>query len=658
MRSGRYTAVSGPYRLDLRVDFEGPRAQKRISGDVFVSDVPSEKHAFSFLTVPLAPEAHEAAIEVSHHPDSNAGRLRLGPASSATEDVTLQLFGSTPSRVEVLSFSARRTDAFLRSADLRVYALPGLLPPDSAGLDPVGRPGEEEPLASPVTVSSILEENGFRLRRPPPVILPAAGGGADAAWSDAELHEALIALREAADLPFTEPWPLEVLVAPRSDRPRVLGVLFDTGVAGLGRAAAVFYEAIGSHQKVAHRPRPFAREYLFTCIHEIGHLLRLPHAWVPFGGVGTAERDDRALSFMAYPDNYAFGYTRFYARFPFEFRDEERLHLRHAAWPDIWPGAARQEPPAFLLSGSPPSALGFELRASRSPRFRFGEPVQLELKLENRSRRPVRVPEDVLDFAGGGIQVRVAPGGREEAGKLLHPLLQRDSRGLRLTLGGPGPLPRALYAAIDLTFGRGGFNFLEPGAYTLTATARLPEGQVLTSAPLTIEVEKPTRAEERAAAELLSSRVGLALTLGGDPEGAAMTRLREIAQSALQGLAPWAALRLGESLGAEFKRVTPDRVRLVPPDFAAALRWLELAREGAGESLAFPHLERSRLLEALATCQTRLGQPEQAEKTLAQLSRWMASVAGGNHRLRRWLQARVARLGRRLRSLAPEGEAR
>jgi len=665
MLSGRYTAVSGPHRLDLRVDLDGPRAQQRVSGDLFESPPGEpEAHFLSFMTAALMAPALQAPLEITHHPEYQAGTLSLTSSNSASALVTLTLARTGSPTGDVLTFNATRVDDFLRSVDLRVYAFSGLLPPDAAELDAVHRANQGGAPASAITVRSILEENGFRTRKPTVEILPAGGAGPDEAWSDAELHEALVALRGATPPSATEPWPFDLLVAPRGDRPRVLGVLFDTGAAGVGRAAAVFYNAIRSHQKVVNQSGPFAREYLFTCIHEIGHMLRLPHAWVPFGGVGTAERDDRALSFMAYPDNYALGYTRFYARFPFEFREEERLHLRHGAWSDIWPGGSSEEAPSFLQARaarprkrSDQEQLRLELRSSGPARFRFGEPVKLELKLENVSRRPVRVQEGVLDFGGGGIQVSVTRRGSKEPARLLRPILLRDCRGKRITLGGPGLAPRALYSTLDLTFGRRGFNFLEPGWYSLTAAARLPERDRIASASLEIEVEPPTRSEERAAAEFLSPLVGLALTLGGDPDGTAMSRLREIAESSsLVGLAPWAALRLGDSLAAGFKRVTRDRVRYRPADPAAALRWLRLARECAGGRVVFPHLEWSRLLELAATCHSRLGQLQEVEKTVAQLSLFFASAAKHNRRLRRTLLGGAAQLHRRLRALSRKGD--
>jgi Metallo-peptidase family M12B Reprolysin-like len=458
-----------------------------------------------------------------------------------------------------------------------------------------------------------------------------------------------------------EAWTLPLLVTSRSERPDVVGITFDTGEAQLGRVSAVFYRSLLARLAAAGAAA-FSREYLFTVAHELGHLFGLPHAWEPFGGVGEPERSATALTFMNYPQLYRLGSGRFYRDFRFRFRPEEALHLRHGPWPAVFPRAALPSregalaEPMFLLAPRRRTPLALELRApgGGEARLRFAEPVHLEVRLANRSRRRVAVPADAVDAEGGRLEVLVEREGGDGKAPPARwaPVVERDRTGGRLMLGGRGRRGEpsyALYGSVDLTYGRDGFAFREPGRYRLTAVTTQLDGRRLASAPLSVEIAPPERTAAAAAGDLFSAEMGRALAFGGDPGGAALDRLRDVVErGAPAGLVPRAALRLGEAAARPFRRPWRRTVAAAQPE--TAMRRLEQALGAARQlGMAFPNPVRSHLLALQADCATRAGRAAAATAALEALHGFLAATVVHNRRLRARLLADARRLARTLR---------
>ena len=440
---------------------------------------------------------------------------------------------------------------------------------------------------------------------------------------------------------------MPLLVASQYEEANVLGITFhQTGTTRTDRAVAVFYHEIPRHSKIRNDPGRQAREYLFTTVHELGHLLGLPHAWDPLGDPPVSGRDLSALTFMSYPDQYRLGYRRFYRNFRYQFRPEELAHLRHAAWRDVWPGSASTTPSPDLHRRADPR-LALELRLPGQNVLREGDPVQLEVKLWNRTGRRVRMPRDVLELEGGRLSTVIT--GPDDAQRLFRPLVRKEFRSgscwLGPETGNQRDLPHALYTAVDLTYDCAGFPFRRPGAYRIEARAQLSEADEVVSAPVEIEVQPATEARRSIVETWFEPDVGRALVLGLDPHSKARAALEEIARHADPAPAAAAALRLGQALSARFKQVRAGTVDVEEAEPSEAAEWLDRADDQDRRSPArvFPNPMRTALLRLRARCLNESGQRTRAEQAAASVRTFVERAVATNPRLRRRLLEDVDR---------------
>lgn len=683
MLSGRYSGDDGVLAVELRLELPPPTPVAgpsppaasfpplRVSADLFRLDTGADAVYSASLRGAAPPPAggrwETPVAGTGAAGGAVAGRLVLVEEAGAGT-LTLDL-GPDPdpaadpaaAAAPVLHCLLDRRGPGLRALRLTPWLSAGAEAPDADTLAPVEAPPEEPGAAARrVGFVSCFAAAGLEVELAPARPLDAAGAGADEAWTEAELETALGSLGPVPAPRPGEPWELPLLVVSRTEALSTLGMTFAAGGPLPGRRCAVFYDAVASHPKVRGRPQELARELLFTCVHEVGHLLGLPHAWQPLDLPGDPERHESALTFMTYPTLYRLGYGRFYRAFPFRFLAGELDHLHHAAWPRVSPAAAGEgehddaQLLALAAGGAPRQrhpGLELELRLPAPGPLAWAQPVQLEVRLANVSNRRIRVPRDVLSAEGGRLRLWIARGDR--APRSLRPLVERESRGPRVTLGvagrNGGEPSYAIYSTVDLTFSADEFPFSEPGRYRVTAALTLPGGAAVASPPCELEVLPPTPGEEAAAGELLSEPVGRALVLGGDPEGLGLARLgRVVAEGRPPGLVPWAALRLGEARARRFRRLGATATAADPASAAALLR---RALTGA----ALPNPVRFRTGGLRARCEVLAGRADSAERTLTSLRRFVEGTVESNRRLRRRLLGEVGALARRLRRLSREG---
>jgi hypothetical protein len=194
--------------------------------------------------------------------------------------------------------------------------------------------------------------------------------------------------------------------------------------------------------------------------------------------------------------------------------------------------------PGFRLTLAPPAA---------GPLFAFGQPVFLEITLENATAAPVTFPREVLDPKAGTLEIVVRR--RSGSGSVptgltgladaepFTPMMQRCFD----RLPGTGEVVRPggrLRNNLNLTFGSSGFPFAEPGEYDVIPLLNFPSealfgqhiDQIIVGAPLRIRVAHPQSLdEERDAMVLLRPDVGAWFALGGsDCLGAARDALEEV----------------------------------------------------------------------------------------------------------------------------------
>jgi hypothetical protein len=289
---------------------------------------------------------------------------------------------------------------------------------------------------------------------------------------------------------------------------------------------------------------------------------------------------------MNYPHEFSRGPAAYWRDFRFAFEPEEVLFLRHGELRTVIPGGSPFAAGGHdsiadrprLLPARTVDGLRLALRVRRAADhghrsdplsyFAFGEPVHVEAKLANVSgdERPVR---DALDPSHGHTTYLI----RKPNGMIVEhlPTMRRCSVARQVVLH-PESRP-AIYEDIDLTFGSGGFHFVEPGRYEIQSLM-CHEGQSLVSAPLPIWVGYPARNQERHLATAFDERVGIYLALWGS-ESPHLQKAREILDSiadrrelARHPLLDWYRLCQGCLAVRGFKAIDADGVvrQVVSPD--------------------------------------------------------------------------------------------
>ncbi|RSN12881.1 hypothetical protein DMB42_11940 [Nonomuraea sp. WAC 01424] len=597
-----YEGQDGDSRLALRVDVDGPRPARGVSGDLFTVAGSTTSYAGSFVvgSPVVRAEGDETRVE-------GRGAFTF---DSPAEDVSVAITGqgataALAGRVFPLAF----TSPYFRSVLLEQDSVAGAVPFVSYGTGSLPSPSGSA--ARTLSVVAAYAEAGVELTLAPPGVIPVDGAGADLAWDDAELHHAMTQqFSRYADAPA---WRVWLLVASRHVG-GYRGIMFDYDDAHQRQGSAVFYEEIKGTTPQAQRAQ------LRTYMHELGHAFNLLHSWQkdlavppqplgPEGGFGD-------LSWMNYVQNYRpGGEPGYWAAFPFQFTDPELVHLRHGFYRDVAMGAnafgtraaevAPFEPPVEDHSG-----LRLELRAKEA--FELGEPVVVELKLavtgEPRGTHGHLHPD--TEFTQVSI---TQPGGRTV---LYRPMMRHcvdTSPRIRLDDGNP-----AMYRSAYIGHGRDGHYFQQPGEYRVRAQYIAADGSRVVSPPCVVRVRLPVSADDHAVAELmLGEEQGKLFSLLGS-DSTALRAGNQALDELLDryGSHPLAVYaRLVKGLNAErgFKALTADRrLHVRPPDPEQGIEHLSrVARQDGVDNITL-----NLVLRRLARAEARQGDLARAEAVM------------------------------------------
>ena len=380
-------------------------------------------------------------------------------------------------------------------------------------------------------------------------------------WSPAELHDVM----ETQGIGTQPAWTMWGLMAGSFDNPAVGGIMFDAAsqFGGAGKAPerqgfAVFRDHSWFNDLVAGSPstqaqQATARKFLYTWVHEAGHAFNFLHSW-------DKSRPD-SLSWMNYDWRYddRNGSGSFWKSFAFRFDDEELIHLRHGnraaviMGGDSWAsgGHAKSADVSMLdleiVDGKAPLELLF-----RGPeRFDFMEPVIVELRLRNLTKKSVKIDSNLHpEFGTVTVFLRKPSGQVTEFDPLFCKLASPSVVTLQAT-GKPGGQDRHS-TSISLTYGKQGFYFDSPGIYTMRAIAHGPNGSIIPSNSLRIQIGVPTREDEGIAQDYFTPQVGLSLYFGGSQSPSL--------QTGMQTLEKVAGLRRESRFGAIVAAVVADSV--------------------------------------------------------------------------------------------------
>ncbi len=550
---GRYVGTAGVWRLDTRVDVDGVRPLRRVSGDYYRIQGATTTYFGSWvvnaITLTVTPTliTITGIAKTTWNTTFNRVRVTIPRASilSAPRPATVRWFNAAnqPGATYTCAFAT----PFFRSVDLEQDSETGVTPfaTYDTGSLPSGGPTRT------LSVITAYQEAGIDMRAAgTPNVLPAPPGGS---WNDAELHNAMV--NHFSLWRETPQWKVWLLHARLHEAgPGLLGIMFDQR--GRQRqGCAVFYRGLGGATPQA------LRNQLFTCVHELGHCFNLFHSF--HKSYMTPPMPNRLMSYswMNYPWRYPTGEAAFWAGFPFQFDDLETIHLRHGFRDNVIMGGnpfgtgAALDRDDFATPDEDHTGLKFELRAR--PTYRLGEPVVVEFKLGLDGAKARDVQRHLRPDAGGVRLAIQKPSGLV----VIHdPVMDRCMMPEATTLDAAKP---AIYESAYIGYGKEGLVFDAPGTYRLRAVYAADDGSVLTSDTLEIRVRPPRNEADEDVAELLmgDEQGTLFYLLGSD--SAALAGGNDSLQEAIDKfptnpLTAYARLVLGFNAARQFVNLAAD----------------------------------------------------------------------------------------------------
>lgn len=616
--SGRYRGILGGIQLELRVDVDRTRPLKRLSADFFQVSGGTTTYFGSFMV--NSPTVSVTATQVIVKGLGTFSFSSSAPVVKVTiprrtilqpqAPATLQFF--TNSGSPGATYTCAFESIYFRTVRIETDIVSDVTTPvfGSYNTGSLSSGGS----ARNLSVVGAYAEAGVQM-------IPTAGSnvinigaaGADAKWSNAELHAAMqIHFTLWQDL---EQWAVWLLAAQNHEKGAGLyGIMFDQQ--GKQRqGCAVFHNGIGG--TIADK----LRLQLYTYVHELGHCFNLLHSWQKQYATPSVPNRPNSLSWMNYPWNYPNGGpTAFWNQFAFQFDNEEVIHLRHAFRKNI------------IMAGNNftvGSALGRDVMAdnirdesglalsisTHQSSFALGEPVVLQIALATTDTRGKRV-HTWLHPNCGLVKVVIS----KPSGELVsyEPLIDLLVGGEETMLTTDNPVTDSAY----IGFGKDGLYFNQPGHYRIRASYAALDGSEVMSDILTFRVRYPvTAAEESIAALFMGDEQGTLLyLLGSDDES--LRHGNEAFDEVLEKhgkhpMANYVRLIKGINAGRNFKTVSADNqvwVREAQLDESASLL------TAVADSRVLDSVSTQMTLATLADVQTRSGNEAAAKKTLDTLS--------------------------------------
>jgi hypothetical protein len=514
VRSGRYQGTTPELAIELRVGGD----DGIVSADLFRLSTDNQRTWVASLRSALGQSFDETRIPLrleDRYGASTSGWLRLTTATCDALHCILFIDGALdglPLRYEI-AFSATYAGAGLRSLGLEIEMEKGVdEPPESTYQD------------AKISVTLALARAGIDThqvgRRDVLPEAPAEG------WSEKDIESLM---RSAGQIDFSSrAFSLQVLWLSKSNRPGLLGVMFDTNDDRPRQSVAIFASAIREFvgNDAVHRDRKLIQ----TTVHEIGHALNLAHRFER--EVGRAD----STSCMNYDWRYRGGNreAEYWQQFAYGFDADELAFLRHAPYAAIVQGGAAFHSVRYWSEGTggyspyvPEQALRdlkLELLPPQQGRvFSFAQPVLLGLRLTNLSNAAITVPASLLDPKAGFVELlikRVSRGRQsQERPESFKPVVARcfdlaQEATQRLGRG------QSMEDNVNPTFGAAGFSFAEPGDYEVQALLVMYDNvrnidRIAPSNPLLISIGYPQDSRDYEVADLvLNADAGRWFALG------------------------------------------------------------------------------------------------------------------------------------------------
>ncbi|MDJ1131136.1 hypothetical protein [Streptomyces iconiensis] len=628
---GRYRSGGSGFQLELRVDVDGNRPLRKLSGDFFTTTGGTTSYFGSFVVRSLT------YVRTATHAVIRGQATFTWDAAYPFVEVAIPLRTvvqpQAPAAVTFYRTATERGASYLcafvssyfRTIQWEQDSVRGKVPFVSYNTGSLPQPPSSP--ARLLTVPRAFAESGIEL-----LTTGAVNTLADSSngWTDGELHGAMATnFSQFKNLPQ---WKVWLLVASRYESMAgVRGIMFDHKDAFQRQGCAVFYDNIQGATAAAQRAQ------LRTYVHELGHAFNLMHSWqknlasppAPLGqnqGFGD-------LSWMNYPQNYnpgggaPSGETAYWAKFPFQFTANELLHLRHGFYKNVvmgansfGTGAGDIDAEQFDEPMTDQSGLRLELRGKRA--YEFGEPLVVEFKLATTDLRGMDT-HAYLHPNNDLVSVAI----RQPSGRTLvhRPLLRRcvdGERTIRLDGGRP-----ALYSSAYLGYGQEGHYFQQPGTYELRAMYLATDGSRVVSPTLRVTVRHPmSRADEQVAELMMGEEQGtLFALLGSDSPSlkAGNDALQQIIeQHGKHPFAVYARMVRGLNAEHEFKSLLPGKEGLAvrPVDTKESIQQLSPVVEASVQGSGVDSITLNMVMRRLARAEAKQGDLEQATSVLDRMA--------------------------------------
>ena len=558
--SGRYRGTLGGFQLELRVDVDRVRPQKKVSGDFFSVSGGTVTYFGSFIV-------HNPVITITATQVVCKGTGQFTfTAGAPVLQVTIQrrtIFQpQAPAQAQFLTtggspgalYSCVFESASFRSVRLETDRVSDVVTPVfstyNTGTLPSGGPARN------LTVMSAFGEAGIEMTPTAASnTINIAAAGLNTTWSNAEMHASM--QTHFSLFQNTPQWNFWLLVAQKHDfGAGLLGIMFDQQ-GPQRQGCAVFHQGLGGTTAQAMRVQ------LQTYVHELGHSFNLLHSWQKSLATPAGVDRPNSLSWMNYPWKYPLGgEAAFWSSFPFQFDDGELIHLRHAYRNNIITGAS----PFAIGSGmerpelmDDPIANNTGLRldiSTANPNFALGEPVVLTLKLQ----------------------------ATDQCGKQVHPYLHPNTQLVTIAIAKPGgkivayepmidhlvgpadqtiKLGESIEASAYIGFGKGGLTFDQPGRYQIRAIYHTLDGSTVYSNTIQTRVRYPVTAKEERLADLMMGEAQgtLLYLLGSDSDSlksGANAFEKVLAEYGDDPMANYVRLVKGTNAARGFKTVIPN----------------------------------------------------------------------------------------------------
>ena len=456
-----------------------------------------------------------------------------------------------------------------------------------------------------LTLSTVYQRAGFEVKNSGGSnIVPLSLSGADAKWSNQEMHDAM-QVYWSRFAPKAQ-WSVWVFFAALHEMGTSLGgIMFDDIGPNQRQGTAIFEDSFIQNAPPGD-PNPAAwvqRMRFWTAAHEMGHTFNLAHSWQKSLGTPWIPLADEpgAFSFMNYPYRVPPGpQDVFFRQFEYRFSNSELLFMRHAPLRFVEQGNAlwfddHGFQGANVNEGSP---YRLQVRVNRArPVLQFMEPAVVELKLTNASSDPVLIPENLLAMQDR-MSVVIKKAGRPARQYLPYARYCFVERKAVLHAN------ESVYESLFLGAGRNGWDLAEPGDYTVQVALHL-DGEDIVSNPLRLRVTPPRGYDEEALAQdFFSDDVGRVLNFDGS---GVLTRANDVLQLVTERLPDrrvtvHARVALGNSVATERKRLQlGEGTEAAVSAFAAGGRFVTLP---ADETAARKQLTSALMAETKVAAET------------------------------------------------------